>query len=107
MNIKFQKALFMLDKGQFEKAEILLQESFEESKSDYEEAKYCLGIIMTLFDCYKGQMDKLMTDLIEFVSIKIKNGKITDKNLIRFLLNLISLCFILSNSIWLPLSLAL
>ena len=36
MNIKFQKALFMLDKGQFEKAEILLQESFEESKSDYE-----------------------------------------------------------------------
>ena len=65
-----------------------------ESKSDYEEAKYCLGIIMTLFDCYKGQMDKLMTDLIEFVSIKIKNGKITDKNLIRFLLNLISLCFI-------------
>ena len=36
MNIKFQKALFMLDKGQFEKAEILLQEPFEESKSDYE-----------------------------------------------------------------------
>jgi hypothetical protein len=35
-----------------------------ESKSEYEEAKYCLGIIMTLFDCYKGQMDKLMTDLI-------------------------------------------
>ena len=31
MNIKFQKALFMLDKGQFEKSEILLQESFEET----------------------------------------------------------------------------
>ena len=65
-----------------------------ESKGDYEEAKYCLGIIMTLFDLYKGQMDKLMTDLIEFVSIKLKNNKITDKNLIRFLLNIISICFI-------------
>ena len=66
-----------------------------ESKSEYEEAKYCLGIIMTLFDCYKGKMDKLMNDLIEYVSHKIKNNtKITNKFLIKFLLNLISTCFI-------------
>ena len=65
-----------------------------ESRSDYEEAKFGLGIIMTLFDCYKGQMDKLMTDLIEFVSIKLKNENITDKNLILFLINIISICFI-------------
>ena len=65
-----------------------------ESRSDYEEAKFGLGIIMTLFDCYKGQMDKLMTDLIEFVSIKLKVESITDKNLILFLINIISICFI-------------
>ena len=50
---------------------------------------------MTLFDCYKGKMDKLMNDLIEYVSHKIKNNtKITNKFLIKFLLNLISTCFI-------------
>ena len=65
-----------------------------ESKSEYEEAKYCLGIIMTLFDCYKGQMDKLMNDLISYFSLKIKQGEIKNKYLIEFLLNLISLCFI-------------
>ena len=66
-----------------------------ESNSEYEEAKYCLCVIMTLFDCFKGQMDKLMTDLIGFVSIKINpKNKITDTNLIQFLLNLISTCFI-------------
>ena len=65
-----------------------------ESRGDYEEAKFCLEIIMTLFYYYKGQMDKLMNDLIEFVLRKIKNGNITDKNLIQFLLNIISICFI-------------
>ena len=51
---------------------------------------------MTLFDCFKGHMDKLMTDLIEYVSIKIKSEKekISNNNLIQFLLNLISACFI-------------
>jgi hypothetical protein len=65
-----------------------------ESKGDYEEAKFCLEIIMTLFYYYKGQMDKLMNDLIEYVSRKIKNGNITNKHLIQFLLNIISICFI-------------
>ena len=65
-----------------------------ESKGDYEEIKFCLGIIMTLFDYYKGQMDKLMNDLIEYVSHKIKNGDLQNKHLIQFLLNLISICFI-------------
>ena len=66
-----------------------------ESRSDYGEAKFCLCIIMTLFDCFKGQMDKLMTDLIEYVSIKLNpKNKITDTNLIQFLINLISTCFI-------------
>ena len=65
-----------------------------ESKGDYGEIKFCLGIIMTLFDYYKGQMDKLMNDLIEYVSHKIKNGNIKNKFLIQFLLNVISICFI-------------
>ena len=65
-----------------------------ESKSDYQEDKYCLGIIMTLFECYKGKMDKLMNDLIEYTSRKIKKGVIKDKYLIQFLMNLISTCFI-------------
>ncbi len=50
MNIKFQKALFMLDKGQFEKAEILLQESFEESKSDYEKIQITACYAEFLFE---------------------------------------------------------
>ena len=58
-----------------------------ESKGDYDEIKFCLGIIMTLFDYFKGQMDKLMNDLIEYVSHKIKNGNIKNKFLIQFLLN--------------------
>ena len=49
---------------------------------------------MTLFDYFKGQMDKLMNDLIEYVSHKIKNGNIKNKFLIQFLLNIISICFI-------------
>ena len=49
---------------------------------------------MTLFDYYKGQMDKLMNDLIEYVSHKINNGNIKNKFLIQFLLNVISICFI-------------
>ncbi len=65
-----------------------------ESKGDYDEIKFCLGIIMTLFDYFKGQMDKLMNDLIEYVSHKIKNGNIKNKFLIQFLLNIISICFI-------------
>ena len=65
-----------------------------ESKGDYDEIKFCLGIIMTLFDYFKGQMDKLMNDLIEYVSHKIKNGNIKNKFLIQFLLNVISICFI-------------
>jgi hypothetical protein len=65
-----------------------------QSRGGYSEAKYCLGIIMTLFECYKGKMDKLMTDLIEYISHKLKNNVITDKNLILLLLNLISICFI-------------
>ena len=65
-----------------------------ESKGDYGEIKFCLGIIMTLFDYYKGKMDKLMNDLIEYVSHKIKNGNIKNKFLIQFLLNVISICFI-------------
>ena len=65
-----------------------------ESKGDYGEIKFCLGIIMTLFDYYKGQMDKLMNDLIEYVSHKINNGNIKNKFLIQFLLNVISICFI-------------
>ena len=50
MNIKFQKALFMLDKGQFEKAEILLQESFEESKGDYEKIQITACYAELLFE---------------------------------------------------------
>ena len=65
-----------------------------QSRGGYSEAKYCLGIIMTLFECYKGKMDKLMTDLIEYISHKLSNNAITDKNLILLLLNLISICFI-------------
>ena len=64
-----------------------------ESKGDYGEIKFCLGIIVTLFDYYKGQMDKLMNDLIEYISRKIKNGDLKNKHLVEFLLNLISICF--------------
>lgn len=36
MNLKFQKALFMLDNGQFEKAEILLKQALEETENGFE-----------------------------------------------------------------------
>lgn len=64
-----------------------------ESKGDYSEIKFCLRIIMVLFDCYKGKMDKLMSDLIKYAVQKLKKG-INDKILKFFLLNVISACFI-------------
>ena len=64
-----------------------------ESRGDYSEAKYSLSIIMVLFECYKGKMDKLMQDLLKYVIQRIKKG-IKDKILKFFLLNLISTCFI-------------
>ena len=36
MNLKFQKALFMLDNRQFEKSEILLKQALEETENDFE-----------------------------------------------------------------------
>jgi len=36
MNVKFRKVLFMLDNGQFEKAEILLKQALEETENIYE-----------------------------------------------------------------------
>ena len=44
------RVLFMLDKGQFEKAEILLQESFEESKGDYEKIQITACYAELLFE---------------------------------------------------------
>lgn len=67
--------------------------SKSEKESNYSEIKYTLRLICTLFDCYKGKIDKLMNDLLKYILIKYK---IQNKNqmLCIYLQNLLSLCFI-------------
>ena len=67
--------------------------SKSERENNYSEIKYTLRLISTLFDCFKGKIDKLMNDLIKYILLKYKveNKK---QNLYIYLLNLLSLCFI-------------
>jgi hypothetical protein len=67
--------------------------SKSEKDNNYSEIKYTLRIICTLFDCFKGKIDKLMNDLIKYILIKYKIGH-KNQYLYFYLQNLLSLCFI-------------
>ena len=94
LTLKDQKGIdFLVYTSRF--IENIIQVS--ESRGDYSEAKYCLSIIMVLFECYPDKVDKLMQDLIKYAIQKIKSGNI-GKILKFFLLNLISTCFIYNSA---------
>ena len=67
--------------------------SINESKNSYSEIKYSLRLINTLFDCYKGKVDELLERIIKYILLKYKVKKI-DKQLEKYLQNLIAICFI-------------
>ena len=67
--------------------------SLSESKSDYKEIKYSLKLISTLFDCYKGKVDKFYEQIIKYILVKYKSTSM-DKNLEYYLMDLLSICFI-------------
>ena len=67
--------------------------SKSERENNYSEIKYTLRLICTLFDCFKGKIDKLMNDLIKYILMKYKIEK-KNQNLYIYLQNLLSLCFI-------------
>ena len=67
--------------------------SISESKSDYNEIKYSLKIINTLFDCYKGKIDNILEQIVKYILLKYKTSN-NDNDLKNYLQNLLSICFI-------------
>ena len=67
--------------------------SISESKSDYNEIKYSLRIINTLFDCYKGKIDNFLEQIFRYILLKYKTAD-NDNELKNYLQNLLSICFI-------------
>ena len=67
--------------------------ALSESKSEYNEIKYSLKLINTLFDCYKGKVDNFLEQIIKYILLKYKCTTM-DKNLEYYLLDLLSICFI-------------
>ena len=85
MNIKFRKALFMLDKGQFQKAEILLKQALEETENIYERIQImsCYAEFLTEMERFDEAYEKAIYILEN--TDEYENGceRETAKNIIK------------------------